>query len=135
MTDLQKRALERLIGVAHGRSGQCRTVADFLLAWWNATDCGGFDLANLWSVDTAIAADMIEVCGLIASASSYPDTLGYKEDFREIIRDWRPAFAWWDSLTETQQAGWLKTKRAITPAEAYADHRREQILSEQAVEI
>jgi hypothetical protein len=49
MTPDQKAALERLIKIADGNSGQCATVADFLLAWWNAQDCGGFNLANLWS--------------------------------------------------------------------------------------
>ena len=40
-------ALMRLLQVAHSDTGQARVVADFLLAWWDAESCGGFDLAGL----------------------------------------------------------------------------------------
>ncbi|MEB0059342.1 hypothetical protein QN413_21350 [Variovorax sp. LG9.2] len=83
-------ALERLIEIAKGDSGQSRRVADFLLAWWNSGTCGAFDLSNLWAVDAAIADDMVAVVRLIASASRYPDTLGYKDDFVAIVHAWRP---------------------------------------------
>ncbi|RWB94982.1 MULTISPECIES: hypothetical protein [unclassified Mesorhizobium] len=85
----EQEALERLIAIAKGESGQCGRVADFLLAWWNAHDCGGFDLTHLWNVDTEIARDMQIVFGLIARRQSYPDALGYKADFEEIVREWR----------------------------------------------
>jgi hypothetical protein len=83
-------ALERLIGIAKGDTGQGRKVADFLLAWWNASVCGSFDLSNLWAVDTAIADDMVAVVRLIASTCTYPDTLGYKDEFVAIVHAWRP---------------------------------------------
>lgn len=83
-------ALNRLINIAKGDTGQGRRVADFLLAWWNAGECGSFDLTNLWAVDAAIAADMVTVFGLIARVGSYPDKLGYEADFKDIIRAWRP---------------------------------------------
>ena len=83
-------ALDRLIRIAKSDTGQSRRVADFLLAWWNAGSCGSFDLTNLWGVDTAIAIDMQTVFGLIAGIHSYPDSLGYKEDFLAIIEQWRP---------------------------------------------
>lgn len=83
-------ALERLIEIAKGDSGQSRRVADFLLAWWNSGTCGAFDLTNLWAVDAVIADDMVAVVRLIASASRYPDTLGYKDDFVAIVHAWRP---------------------------------------------
>lgn len=89
-TPSEREALERLIDVAKSDSGQSRCVADFLLAWWNAHDCGSFDLTTLWAVDTAIAQDMQAVFGLIARVHSYPDTLGYGDDFRVIVRAWRP---------------------------------------------
>jgi hypothetical protein len=72
----QKAANERLIRIAEGDTGQSRGVANFLLAWWNAEDCGGFDLTDLWNVDAAIAANMVTVFGLLANLNSYPDTLG-----------------------------------------------------------
>lgn len=89
----QKAALDRLVEIANGDTGQCRIVADFLLAWWNAPECGGFDLTNIWAVDTEIAEDMVQVFGIIRDTHSYPDKLGYKEDFQAIVRQWRPEFA------------------------------------------
>jgi hypothetical protein len=91
MTDNEREALARLIAIAKTDSGQARKVAAFLLAWWNAETCGGFDLTDLWSVDTAIAVDMWRVFGLIVRQRDYPDALGYSEDFRQIIAQWRPA--------------------------------------------
>lgn len=83
-------ALERLIRIAQGNAGQSRRVADFLLAWWNAGSCGAFDLTTLWGVDTGIARDMVTVFGLIARVNQYPDSLGYEQPFKRIVRMWRP---------------------------------------------
>lgn len=83
-------ALERLIQVAQGDTGQSRRVADFLLAWWNAASCGAFDLTTLWGLDTGIAKDMVTVFGLVAKVNQYPDSLGYEEPFKRIVREWRP---------------------------------------------
>ena len=77
MTTDQKAALERLIAIAQSDTGQARRVADFLLAWWNAGECGGFDLTNLWGVDASIAEDMVIVFGYVARANAYPDALGF----------------------------------------------------------
>lgn len=92
MNENEQAALERLIKIATYDTGQSRRVADFLLAWWNAEDCGGFDLTHLWNVDAEIAADMITVFGLVARVRSYPDAFGYKSDFESIVRYWRPEF-------------------------------------------
>jgi hypothetical protein len=86
-----KTALERLLDIARGDTGQSRKVANFLLAWWNAGECGGFDLTDLWGVDTAIAVDMLRVFALLAACRQYPDALGYGEQFEAIVRIWRPA--------------------------------------------
>ena len=83
-------ALERLIQIAQGDTGQSRRVADFLLAWWNAASCGAFDLPTLWGLDTGIAKDMVMVFGLVAKVNQYPDSLGYEEPFKRIVREWRP---------------------------------------------
>jgi hypothetical protein len=82
-------ALERLIKIAKSDTGQSGRVANFLLAWWNARDNGGFDLTDLWNVDRAIADDMQTVFGLISRIHSYPDRLGYEADFRQLVTDWR----------------------------------------------
>jgi hypothetical protein len=39
----ERAALERLVAHAHGDTHQSRRVAAFLLAWWNAGECGAFD--------------------------------------------------------------------------------------------
>jgi len=85
----QKLALERLIQHALGNTGQSGRVANFLLAWWNAEECGGFDLTDLWRVDTAIATDMVTVFGMIAERNRYPDTLGYGTGFEKLVSSWR----------------------------------------------
>ena len=93
MTTEQKESLERLIAIAQSDTGQARRVADFLLAWWNAGECGGFDLTNLWGVDASIAEDMVIVFSYVARANAYPDTLGFNAEFQSIVRGWRPELA------------------------------------------
>jgi hypothetical protein len=83
-------ALERLIKIGQGDTGQSRIVANFLLAWWNAGECGGFDLTEVWAVDTAIAVDMLRVFALVAGGLQYPDAMGYGRQFEAIVQAWRP---------------------------------------------
>jgi hypothetical protein len=83
-------SIARLIQVAKGDTGQSRRVANFLLAWWNAEECGGFDLTDLWGVDARIAADIVTVFAILPVCQHYPDTLGYGKDFEAIVRGWRP---------------------------------------------
>ena len=92
ITTRQQAALERLIKIAQADTGQSRRAAEFLLSWWNASNCGGFDLTTLWGVDTEIAADMITVFTLVASCHRYPDDPDHGEEFRRIVHAWRPAF-------------------------------------------
>lgn len=87
----QRASLERLIRIAQGDSGQCRVVANFLLAWWNAPEYGGFDLTDVWAVDAAIAQDMLAVFDQIIHCRRYPDGLGYEKQFQSIVCQWRPA--------------------------------------------
>lgn len=89
----ERAAIQRLIAIARSDTGQSRRVADFLLAWWNADSCGGFDLTHLWGVDRAVAEDIVTVFCLVARLHHYPDTLGFKTDFEAILRDWRPHLA------------------------------------------
>jgi len=85
-------ALRRLIGLAKGGTGQSRRVADFLLSWWNAGACGGFDMTNLWAVDHAIAQDMVTIFRLVARVREYPPQLdeAFEQEFRVIVHVWRP---------------------------------------------
>lgn len=90
MNPQEQAALERLIKVAKSDTGQSRRVADFLLAWWNAGSCGSFDLTTMWGCDHAIVEDMAAVFRFVGLHNHYPDALGYKEAFEEIVRNWRP---------------------------------------------
>jgi hypothetical protein len=78
--------LERLIEIARGNTGQSGKVASFLLAWWNAAECGGFDLTDVWGVDQSIAADMVHVFAMLAECRQYPDSMGYGKQFEAIVR-------------------------------------------------
>ena len=89
LPEIYKAALDRLIAIALRDTGQSRIVANFLLAWWNASENGGFDLVELWAVDGEVAHDMIAVIRVIAAAHCYPDTLGYKKEFQAIWKLWR----------------------------------------------
>jgi hypothetical protein len=81
-----RRAIERLLNVAMNPTGQSSIVTNFLLAWWNADECGGFDLTEIWAVDQDIAADMVAVFATIARSHHYPDTLGYGARFDQLVR-------------------------------------------------
>ena len=83
-------ALRRLLNLARGDTGQSGKVANFLLAWWNARNCGGWDLTDLWTVDNAIAADMLLVAAFIATNHEYPDSYGLQLEFEALVARWRP---------------------------------------------
>jgi hypothetical protein len=87
-----KAALERLIAVAHGHTGQSRSVANFLLAWWDASTFGGFDITDAWACDDGIVADIISVFRIAALCNRYPDSLGYESEFQRIVHNWHPQF-------------------------------------------
>lgn len=83
-------ALERLMEIARGDSGQCRYVANFLLAWWNAAELGGFDFTDAWGVDDAIREDMATMFGFIVRNRNYPNSYGLRQEFEDLVRLWRP---------------------------------------------
>jgi hypothetical protein len=82
-------ALERLIEVAKGYTDQSSLVADFLLAWWNAAECGGYNPTRMWGLDAQIAKDQVTVFQMISVLFEYPDTLGYERAFQIIQKKWR----------------------------------------------
>ena len=90
LTHDERAALERLLAIASRDTGQSKRVADFLLAWWNAEDCGGFDLCHLWNLDTPVTEDILTLIQVIACYRNYPDTYGYGPQFEQLVRDWRP---------------------------------------------
>jgi hypothetical protein len=82
--------LERLLKIAMRDTGQSAKVANFLLAWWNAQSCGGFDITDLWGLDREIAIDCCKLMAWVATNQHYPDDLGFREQFDALIRYWRP---------------------------------------------
>lgn len=90
-TDAAFEAIHRLLRIAERDTGQSKRVADFLLAWWNAQECGGFDLTDLWTVDDPIRADMLTVIQFIAvHHGQWPNDLGLRQQFAAIQQAWRP---------------------------------------------
>ena len=61
-------------------------VRDFLLAWWSAEDCGGFDLGDLWNVDPEIVEVMQRVFSALGKYRLSPYQLGYGERFERLRR-------------------------------------------------
>jgi hypothetical protein len=85
------RALERLFPIALRDTGQSRRVANFLLAWFNSGENGGWDPVDMWDVDTEIADDMLTVVRLIREVRQYPDDLGFKKEIEAVWEQWRGA--------------------------------------------
>lgn len=90
MDDWTRGAFERLLKLAQSDTGQSRRVANFLLAWWNGESLGGFDITDLFGVDSAIAADMATVFTWLAgqSVATYPTE--YRAELDKVIEEWRP---------------------------------------------
>lgn len=89
LDDTTQQALERLILVAQADTGQSRVVADFLLAWHNASENGGFDLTDLWGLDERLVSACAVVFTWVASHRVYPDELGYGDQFQGLWQQWR----------------------------------------------
>ncbi len=88
LTDSERLALDRLIATTKSDSGQAAKAAKFLLAWWNSEEFGGFDPATLWSVDQEIAQDMLTCLEMMRRLGSYPDAVGYEEEFKGVVSRW-----------------------------------------------
>lgn len=90
MDEPTREAFERLLRIAHGDTGQSRRIAEFILAWWNAQELGGFDIADVFAVDAAIGRDMARIFAWAASRSEAEYPVAYRSQIEEIIRLWRP---------------------------------------------
>ncbi len=94
LVDVATRApIQRLVQVAAGNTSQSGTVGASLLAWWNAKSCRGFDLTDLWTVDNAIAREMLATAAFIATHREYPAAYGLGHQFEQLVARWRPALA------------------------------------------
>lgn len=81
-----KDALARLVKIAvEGGGGQSSRVANFLLAWWNASRDGGFDFTHLWNVDEAIAHDMMAATAFLATTRTYANEYGHQDAMEYLV--------------------------------------------------
>lgn len=96
LQEWERLAIERLIDVAKGNTGQSRLVANFLLSWWNADECGRFDPRDMWPLDGPIVADVVSVFAFVGRRQMYPDnlemadrTISYEAEFKLLFQKWR----------------------------------------------
>src|SRR5438093_12277099 len=87
--DAWMQSVARLMRIAIGDTGQCRRVANFLLAWHNAEENGGWDPTDLWNVDAAIAEDMLTALRLLRMENRYPGDLGFQKEIDKVWELWR----------------------------------------------
>lgn len=100
MDNQQQEALETLISVAKGDTGQSSVIASFLLSWWNASFYGGFGMNQLWALDTTLKNHVLMMIDYIANNQDYPDCirqqnggeLNYSDDLRLIAKKWHEKF-------------------------------------------
>jgi hypothetical protein len=84
-------AVERLFALAEGNTGGSRPAANFLLAWWNAHDLGGFDPTDLWALDERFGGDILIALNFMRLNREYPTALGIKEErIISLVERWRP---------------------------------------------
>lgn len=86
MNDTATAAFERLLDVAERDTHQSRKVRRFILAWWNAAEHGGFDPADLFSLDTSIAQDIASIVYWLANAPAGEYPTAYRSRIEKIIQ-------------------------------------------------
>ena len=82
-------SVARLMRIALGNTGQSRRAADFLPAWHNAQENGGWDPTDLWNLDAAIADDILIALHLLRRENRYPADLGFQKEIHQIWQLWR----------------------------------------------
>ena len=73
MDEETKIALARLVALASEDTGGSRVAANFLLAWWNAAELGGFDPTEMWLLDELAVRDLLQVANFINPAGLQPN--------------------------------------------------------------
>lgn len=71
-------ALEHVFNLAEGHSGGSLRARRLLGAWWNGDELGGFDFADLWSLDPEAVTVVAMICRLPAGtyAHDLPGSFG-----------------------------------------------------------
>ncbi len=83
-------ALMRVLRLAGNDTPAARSAADFLLAWWDAPACGGFDFTALWQLNAHQLDDLLRVTAYLARAVHGLQPLGLAGDMEALLRQWRP---------------------------------------------
>jgi ribosomal protein L37AE/L43A len=88
----EQAALAFCFRAAAGDSGGQRRVRKFLFAWHNAGELGGFDFADLWSLDEQHLAAVLTLINMIARGQTgyYPHHYGYEADMEALIETYGP---------------------------------------------
>jgi hypothetical protein len=88
----EQAALAFCFRAARGDSGGQRRVRQFLFAWHNAGELGGFDFADLWSLDEKHLDAVLTVTLMIARGQTgyYPHHYGYEADMEALIETYGP---------------------------------------------
>jgi hypothetical protein len=88
----EQAALAFCFRAAAGDSGGQRRVRQFLFAWHNAGELGGFDFADLWSLDEKHLDAVLTVALMIARGPTgyYPHHYGYESDMEALIESYGP---------------------------------------------
>lgn len=82
-------AVARLLEAAEQDTGQGRRAADFLFAWHDAKENGGWDPTDLWQVPEQISRDMLTVLGFLAQEHTYADELGFEREIAALWKRWK----------------------------------------------
>jgi hypothetical protein len=80
--------LIKLFNLAEGYGGGARRARSLLLAWYNGAEYGGFDFADLWSLDPEGYAAAVNVILLIMRVpqGTYPNDLGFKDRIEALAK-------------------------------------------------
>ncbi len=81
-----KNEVEFLLNVGGRDTGQSARVRNFLLAWWNAEECGGFDFTDLWNMDMEIVESIQRILFILPNYRFYQDKLGFGNRFERLAR-------------------------------------------------
>lgn len=93
MDEETKIALARLFVLAADDTSGSRVAANFLLAWWNAAELGGFDPTEMWLLDDIAVRDMLLVFAFIGRNNVYADAIVGREAVAALIARWRGSVA------------------------------------------
>jgi len=86
--------IRRLLAVAHGDTGQSRTVAGFLLAWWNARELRRLRPDRpLGGAAQGSARDRVATAAFAALHRSSSRSCELGPQFEQLVTRWRPALA------------------------------------------